>query len=95
LIQIPVVRLIPDPNSIPVLLEESLMLSFVKVVQEGIKKGSITSSEINFVPFEDPRNENGFFLGKDLHLRAVDEAHGSELELEIDLCRLIKANGRA
>jgi hypothetical protein len=68
---------------------------FIKEIEEEVHQGTVTSSKINFIPFKDLGNKDGSFPRKDLHLRTVDKAFRSELELEINLLGLIKANGRA
>jgi hypothetical protein len=95
LIQIPIIRLISDLDSISVLHEVGLFLSFVKVVQEGLQERFVTSSKIDLIPFEDHGDGNRPFLRKDFYLGAVDEALGSKLKLEIDLLRFIKTDGWA
>jgi hypothetical protein len=92
LIQIPIIRLISDLDSISVLHEVGLFLSFVKVAQEGLQERSVTSPKIDLIPFEDHGDENRPSLRRDFHLGAVDEALGSKLKLEIDLFSLVKAD---
>ena len=92
LIQIPIIRLISDLDSISVFREVGLFLPFVKVVQEGLQERFVTSSKIDLIPFEDHGDENHPFLGKNFYLGAVDEALGSKLKLEIDLFSLVKAD---
>jgi hypothetical protein len=95
LIQIPIIRLRSDLDSLSVLHDVGLFLPFVKVVQEGLQERPVTSSKIDLIPFEDPGDENRPFLGKYFYLGAVDEALGSKLKLEIDLFRFIKTDGWA
>ena len=95
LIQIPIIRLISDLDSISVLHEVGLFLPFVKVAQEGLQERPVASSQIDLIPFEDHGDENRPFLGKHFYLGAVDEALGSKLKLEIDLLRFIKTDGWA
>ena len=46
MIQIPVVRLIPDPNPIPILFQEVLFLPFVEEIEERIGDCLTTAPEI-------------------------------------------------
>jgi hypothetical protein len=55
------------------------MLSVIKEFEKKINQGAVSSSEIGFIPLEDHGEGDRSFVRKNLHLRAIDKALGSEL----------------
>ena len=77
----------------PLPFEVLFGFAFVKELKEGFNQAVLASSEVGFVPLENHRDGQGMLSGKNPHLRAVDKTGGGQLELEIDLIRLVETDG--